>query len=277
MIDSINQSSAVQTNLLALQRAADVRAESARRLSTGLEIERATDDPSSFFQAQALTGRVSGLFEAKDNIGQALSAVEGALNGVDALTDVSQQLQGIALAARGGSTEARAAAAEQFNALRNQLDNLAQDATYLGTGLVQGNADSLTISLNETGTSAATVGGSASDANGLGVGDALASYNNFASDADIETALNDLSDAISSLRSTASSFGSDVALLDIREGFAENLGSTLESGAAKLVNADLNEEAARQLSSQVRQDLSTLDIRIAAQGEQQVAQILFAG
>ena len=276
MADSISTSTAVQTNLLALQRAAGVRNESARRLSTGLEVERATDGPSAFFQSQALTNRVSGLFEAKDNIGQALSAVEGALNGIDALTEITQQLRGIALAARGGSAETREAAASQFNALREQLGNLAQDATFQGTGLIQNNPESLTVTLNETGSSNLTVVGAASDASGLGIGDALASYNNFASDADIEAALNDLSAAASSLRSTASSFGTDIALLGIREDFASNLGSTLEAGAAKLVNADLNEEAARQLSSQVRQDLSTLDLRIAAQSEQQVAQILFA-
>jgi flagellin-like hook-associated protein FlgL len=160
--------------------------------------------------------------------------------------------------------------------LRDQLGQLANDATYLGTGLVQENPDSLTVSLNETGTSQVTVNGAASDAGGLGIGDALSSYNNFASDADIESALNDLSAATASLRSTASSFGSDVALLGIREDFAANLGSTLEGGAAKLVNADLHEEAARQLSSQVRQNLSTLGLRIAAQSSQQVAQTLFA-
>ncbi len=276
-MDAINTSTAVQTNLLALQRAADVRSESAKRLSTGLEIQRATDGPSAFFQAQALTARVSGLFEAKDNIGQALSAVESALNGVDALTEISQQLSGVALAVRGGSAEARQAAAGQFNALREQLDSIARDATYLGTGLVQSDPDSLTVSLNETGSSDVTVDGAGLDASGLGIGDALTSYNAFASDLDVEAALNDLSNAVSSLRSTASSFGSDVALLGIRENFASNLGATLEAGTAKLVNADLEEEAARQLASQVRQDLSTLDLRIAAQGAQQITQILFAG
>ena len=276
MVDSITTSAVVQTNLLALQRAAAIRGESAQRLSTGLEVQRATDDPSAFFQAQALTDRVSGLFEAKDNIGQALSAVEGALDGVEALDDISQQLRGIALAARGGSSESREAAAAQFDALRDQLGHLARDVNYLGTNLVQGAPDSLTVSLNETGSSEVTIEGAESDANGLGIGDALASYNNFASDADIENALNDLSAATSSLRSTASSFGSDVALLGIREDFASNLGATLEAGAAKLVNADLEEEAARQLSSQARQDLSTFSLRIAAQRSQQLVQTLFA-
>ena len=274
-MDTVNLTSAVRTNLFALDRATTARNESARRLSTGLEVERATDGPSTFFQAQALSGRVSDLFEAKGNIGQALSAVGGALDATDALTNLTDQLRGVALAARGGSVESRQAAAEQFDSLREQLANLAEDATYLGTGLVRSDSESLDVAANETGTSRVLVEGRAADASGLGIGSALGDNNGFAGDTDIDAALGELSGAVSTLRANAANLGSDVATLNIREDFASRLENTLESGAAKLINADLNEEAARQLSSQVRQELSTLNLSIAAQGARQISQILF--
>ncbi len=276
MSDIINLTSSVRTNLFALNRASEAREQSVRRLSTGLEVQRATDGSADFFQSQALTNRASGLFQAKDDIGQALSAVEGALDGIDALGTVTDQLRGIALAARGGSDDSRSAAAEQFDSLRRQLNNLARDTSFQGTNLIDGAADDLTVSLNETGSSSLTIEGRSSDASGLEIGSALDDFGGFASDADIDTALADLRAATSSLRSSASSFGADVATLNIREDFAQNLGSTLESGSAKLVNADLNEESARQLSSRIRQELSALNLSIAAQGSTQITQLLAA-
>lgn len=272
----ISLTESVRTNLFALQNVAKVRAESGRQLSTGLRVERATDDAVSFFQAKALTNRVSDLFDVKNDIGQALSAVESSLNGVDGLDSIAKQLRGIALSVRGGTDEARAAAAEQFDELRNQLDNLANDASYQGTNLVGSGPDDLTVRLNETGTASTTVEGTASDAEGLGIQSAASVFGSFASDADIDAAIAQIDGAISQLRSSASSFGSDVALLNTRESFTSNLSNTLEDGAGKLVNADLNESAAVQLSSQIRQQLGTNSLRLAAQAEQLVGQLLFS-
>ncbi len=275
-MDAINLTETTRTNLFALQRTALVREQSARQLSTGLKVERATDNPVSFFQASALTNRASDLFDVKNDIGQALSAVESSLVGVNALDDLASQIRGIALSARGGSAEARAAAADQFDSLRDQLGNLANDTSYQGTSLLASNPDNLTVGLNESGSAATTIEGSASDASGLGIQSALGAFSGFASDADIDAAVAQIDGAISQLRSSASGFGSDVGLLNIRENFTSSLNATLQEGAAKLVNADLNESAAVQLSSQIKQQLGTNSLRLAAQAEQSIGQLLFS-
>lgn len=272
----ISLTETTRTNLYALQNAARVREQSARQLSTGLKVERATDDAVSFFQARGLTNRVSDLFDVKNDIGQALSAVESSLAGVEALNDISSQLRGIALSARGATSDQRAAATEQYDSLRNQLANLANDTSYQGTNLVGSTPNNLTVGLNETGSATTTIEGSASDAAGLGIQSAASAFGGFATDAEIDAAVAQIDSAISQLRSNASSFGSDVGLLSIRENFTSNLNATLEEGAAKLVNADLNETAAVQLSSQIKQQLGTNTLLLAAQGEQLVGQLLFS-
>ncbi len=275
-MDAINLTETTRTNLLAIQNAAHVREQSARQLSTGLKVERATDNAVSYFQARGLTNRVSDLFNVKNDIGQALSAVESSLGGVKALGDISQQLRGIALSARGGSSDQRAAAAGQYDALRNQLANLANDTSYQGTNLVGSTPDNLTTNLNESGSASTTIQGSASDASGLGVQSASGAFGSFATDAGIDAAVAQIESAISQLRSTSSGFGSDIGLLNIRETFTSNLNATLQEGAAKLVNADLNEAAAVQLSGQIKQQLGTNTLLLAAQGEQLVGQLLFS-
>ena len=61
-----------------------------------------------------------------------------------------------------------------------------------------------------------------------------------------------------------------IRLLQIRFDFTENLINTLEEGAGKLVNADLNEESANLLSLQTRQQLGVVSLSLAQQSEQSV-------
>ena len=72
------------------------------------------------------------------------------------------------------------------------------------------------------------------------------------------------------MRNVASTLGSSNSLLQIRFDFTENLINTLEEGAGKLVNADLNEESANLLSLQTRQQLGVVSLSLAQQSEQSV-------
>jgi len=270
----ISVSASTRQSITLLQRTADLRAESTRRLATVLRVASVNDGPSAYFQAQGLSNRVQDLLSAKDDIGQAASAVESALVGLDSIESLSQQLKGLALAAKGGTAEQRAAAAEQFDTLRSQLSALAEDASYNGTNLISSNPSDLDVNLNGGGSSNLTIQGRAADGSTLGIGSAAGSYNNFATDADIDAAVANLDNAIASVRSSASSLGSSVAALNVRETFNENLSNTLEAGAAKLVQADLNEEGARLASLQVRDQLGTEALRIATRSDQLIANLL---
>jgi len=275
-MNSINLTESIRSNLQTLQSTARIREQSSRQLASGLKVQRAVDDAVSHFQARTLTNRVSDLFEVKHNIGQALSTVESSLVGVESLDRLASQMRGIAMSVRGGTAENRASVAQQYDELRTQLGNLANDTSYQGTSLISSNPDDLTVRLNETGTSEGTIEGSASDAEGLGIQSAAGSFGSFASDANIDAAVAQIDDAISQLRSNASSFGSDVALLSVRENFTDRLSQTLKTGAGKLINADLNESAAVQLSSQIKQQLGTNTLRLAAQAEQMITKLLFS-
>ncbi len=267
-------SSASQATVQTLQRSAEVRAKIFNQLSQGLRVSRPSDGPAAFFQAKGLTNRVSDLLQAKDGIGQAVSSVETALVGTSAINDLSKQLKGIALSARNAtSTSQRQAAASQFDELRRQITSIANDASYNGISSIGSSPNNLDVSLNGSGSSSVTVNGAASDAAGLGIGNA-ASFNNFATSADITNAVANVDAAITTLRSRSSGFGSDVALLQIRSTFTQNLTNTLTEGAAKLVSADLNGAAAALLSEQTRSQLALQGLQVLASGEKLVARLL---
>ena len=268
----INLSTATRTNLLSLTRTTDLIARTQERLSTGLKVNSAIDDAIAFFQARSLSDRASDLTLLKSAIDLSINTVEVAAIGIESITGVIEQMKGLALAAKSDANAAnRSKAAVQFNDLRDQIDNLSNDASFKGSNLIKGDIpNNLKVTFSEDGSSFLTVSGIASDASGLSV---IAAAGNWATDANIDGAINDLDSALSTLRSTASNLGSNAAVLSLRLDFTKNLINSLSEGSSKLVNADLNEESANLLTLQTRQQLGTIGLSIAQQSEQSILRL----
>lgn len=262
-VDEVSLSAGGQTALSILQKADGQQGETSERLSTGLKVNNAVDDAQAFFLAKNLNNRAADLQAVKDDIGQAASSIGAAQNGIEAISNLSGQLQGIATAARGGSAQDRAAAAEQFDSIRQQIDNLARDAGFNSVNLIASTPSSQTVSFNESGYSDLTITGGASDSASLGINDATVTNNNLATDADIENAIREVEQAQNSLRATSAQFGSDIGILNARADFTNDQVNTLRDGADKLVNADLTEEAAKQIALQTRSGLASAGLNVA--------------
>jgi len=271
MADQVNLSGATRTNLLALQRTTDLISRTQERLSTGLKVNSAIDDAIAFFQSRSLTDRAGDLAVLKDTIDQGISSVETAVKGIESISNLVEQMKGIALGAQSdASVENRSKAAMQFNDLRRQLDNLAIDAEYKGTNLIKASPANLKVTFSEDGSSTLTISGVASDSSGLSI---AAAASNWGTDANILTSINKLDSALTTLRSTASTLGSNASVLTLRLDFTKNLVNQLEEGSAKLVNADLNDESANLLTLQTRQQLGTIGLSIAQQSEQSILRL----
>lgn len=263
MADQVNLSGAVRTNLLGLQRTTGLAQRTDERLSSGLRVRDPLDGAAEFFASQALNGRAQDLTQTKDGVDQALSTIQAATNGLDAIGELTRQAEGIALAARNTSDpNQRAALADQFNELQSQIDSIAQDSGFGGTNLIQGTPDNLDVALNEDGSSSLTVQGTDSTSAGLGINNTT-----FATDADIDAAIAETRSALSTVRTTTATLGSSTSTLQTRLDFTQDLTNTLEAGAASLTNADLTEEAANRLSLQTRQQVGVNATSLAAQSE----------
>ena len=172
------------------------------------------------------------------------------------------------VAATGSVNAARQTLATEFDAIRTQIDQLANDASFNGNNLLQN--DDVAVIFNEDGTSSLTISGVDFDAAGLGVS---ASTNDFQDNNAINSALNELETALSTLRSQSSTFGSNVSVVETRQDFTKELINVLETGAANLTLADTNEEGANLLSLQTRQQLSTVSLSLATQADQNVLRL----
>jgi flagellin len=272
-LTDVTLTAAARSALVDLQRTAQLSQRTRERLETGLRVNRPIDDGPAFFLAQNLIDRAGDLAQVKSGIGQAATAIGGTLAGIDAIGQVVGQLKGIAQAARGGSPEARAEAARQFDRLRSQIDAIAADTGFGGVRLLTEPAQSLTVNFNGAGPGGLTIQGRPSQAQSLGIGAAAGDFNNFATDADLDAALAGLGNATGALRASAAALGSNAGLLNTRFAFTEDLTQALRTGAGKLIDADLDEEAARLVTLRVRDGLGAAGLAIAAQSQRALLQL----
>ena len=163
----------------------------------------------------------------------------------------------------------RAEFVDQYNEIMQQIDDLVSDSGFNGVNLIDG--DDLAVIFNEDGSSRLDISGSDLTAAGLGLS-ALGSEG-FDSEAGIDGTLDSLGQAIDTLRSQASEFGSNLSIVETREDFTKSMINTLETGAANLTLADTNEEGANLLALQTRQQLSSTALSLASQADQNVLRL----
>jgi flagellin-like hook-associated protein FlgL len=165
---------------------------------------------------------------------------------------------------------------KQFNELRDQLDKFADDSSFNGINLLRG--DKLKLTFNETGTSTIEIqakdeGGVPTSINNTALGIDEVFTADFDSDTTLDDKLDALADVMGKLRSHASSFGSNLSIVENRTDFTKNMINTLETGASNLTLADTNEEAANLLALQTRQQLSSTALSMASQADQAVLRL----
>ena len=176
----------------------------------------------------------------------------------------------VTLGAKGTAAEV-ASLNSDFQSILENIDSLIKDASFKGINLLSGSNSSI-VKFNSDGSSALTI-------DGLDIGVTGNVNFNFTKDAagydftaagDIGQALSDTAAAVNQLRSIASTFGTDMGVIQAREDFTTELVNVLESGAGKLVNANLEEESANMLALQTRQALGIQALSISNQSNQSI-------
>lgn len=290
-------STAVRSNLLALQNTSGFIDRTQNRLSTGLEVSSPIDDAIKFFQAKSLSNRASDLMERKDAVDQGVNTLNTALKAADAMEDLVKQMKGVIDQARSGDKTQRTGYKTQLEGLANQIEKLVNDASYQGLNLINSTGSKLAVRFSDKSDSKLEVNGvnfnmsaffrtdggakiSQGDAtkvlSSIGFTQGIEAYSlSKASEAATfntaaDKAINALDKTISNLRSEAAKMAGNVAILQVRSNFTQEYSNVLESGAAQLTVADLNEEGANLLALQTRQQMGIQALSFAGQSEQAV-------
>ncbi|HRO02591.1 MAG TPA: flagellin, partial [Terricaulis sp.] len=110
------------------------------RINTGLKVGSAKENGAVFAIAEGQRARVSSLGAVMDGIDRATSVIDVGLSAGEAIGDILKQLKEKSVAAQATdlSADQRAALQADFNALRNQIDQISNAATFNGSNLVNG-------------------------------------------------------------------------------------------------------------------------------------------
>lgn len=153
-----------------------------------------------------------------------------------------------------------------YNGLREQIDALVQDTGYRGTNLLNG--DNLFTVFNEFRTSTLTTEGVTFTADGLGM--AEANFSRISSTEAVQTAVRA---SLELVRGFGTTLANDLSVIQARENFTKDIVNTLTEGADKLTVADQNEEGAKLLALQTRQQLGVTSLSLASQSQQSILRL----
>jgi flagellin len=158
--------------------------------------------------------------------------------------------------------------ATQFDSLLAQIDQAVADAGFNGINLLAGGSS--TVTLNETGTSSVTITGSQATSSALGVASA---GNTFQLDSDINTALTNVTNALTALQAISTTIGSVETIMQTRVDFNKAMMDTLNSGADALTANDANEDSAALLALQTRQQIAITSISLTRDSDDSVLRL----
>ena len=242
------------------------------RVSTGLSISSGKDNAAYFAISETMKGD-SNMFKAiNEGLTSTKNSVSTARLGAETVKDLASDFSERVAFAQGSGIDLAEVQAE-LDSLVDQIGAAIDQATFNGDDLVSGAATTQTVVTGVTRSGGFAVTTVSFDSVDLGaIQTALAAIDLTTSttatllQADLTTAEAQLGNAISA----ATSLGVTEKTLEGQQNFLEALTDTLDSGVSAMVDANMEEEAARLQAFQVQQQLATQSLSIANQGPQNI-------
>lgn len=222
---SVNTNYSALVALQSLNRTSNELTQVQNRVNTGLKVASAKDNGAVFAIAEGQRARVSSLGAVNDGIDRAASVIDVGLSAGEAVGDILKQLKEKSVAAQANdlSQDQRDALQADFDALRDQIDQIVNAATFNGSNLVNGSnltSNAFTVLTSDIGGSSG-----AYDLDGLALGSLYAASEDLATATGLTINANDvISFSITSGNETTT-FTVDVDATDTIQQFVDSVSS----------------------------------------------------
>ncbi len=221
------------------------------------------DDETGVLSIRAISADVQSIEIGQATASSATANFGFGLNGAIANAGTNEAIESVRLSSASGEL---AQLEEDFNNIRSQIDLLVNDTGYRGTNLLNG--DNLTTFFNEDRSSSLETDSVTFTADGLGLDAA-----NFSRTSSVDGALDQVREALNSVRNFGSALANDLSIIQTRQTFTTELINTLKEGSDALTVADQNEEGAKLLALQTRQQLGVTSLSLASQSQQSILRL----
>lgn len=118
-------------------------ARSLQRLSSGLKVVEAKDNPAGMAMGKRMNAQLTGIAAATQNSSDAISVIETADGALSEVHDILQRMNELAVKASTGtlSDKDRATVQEEVKQLKDEITRIASDTQFNGENLLDGNFD----------------------------------------------------------------------------------------------------------------------------------------
>ncbi len=236
------------------------------RINTGQKISSAKDNGAIWAIAQNQRAESASLNSVISSLQRGQSVADVAMSAGTAISDILVQMKEKVLAATeaGLSTASKAALSDEYKSLRDQIDTIANNATFDGVNLISTtsvNSASIKAIANADATATIDIDHVVLSKSNAKIAATLATLTNGVTSADVK----EVEDAIQDVSSALSKLGTGAKALDTHMTNVMKLQDTLDAGVGNLVDADLAKESEKLQALQTKQQLGVQALSIANQ------------
>lgn len=229
-----------------------------QRLSTGLRINSAKDDPAGLMISNRLTTEINGLTQGNRNASDGVALLQTQEGAMDEITSMLQSMRTLAIQAANGATSdtEREALNKQAAEYADEITRLAQSTTYGGKLILDGAGGD---SLFATDDISLQVGANAGDTIGMTSVDMKFETIYGATAADLSTqqaasdALDDIDAALKNVDTARAGIGATQLRLEASIRSQENSIVNIEDARSRIRDADYATEVANFMQQSILQ------------------------
>ena len=291
----INTNTAATITANALTKNERAMSQAMERLSTGQRINNAGDDAAGLAISSKMTSQINGLNMAVRNANDAISLVQTADGAAIEISNMLQRMR--ELAVQGASdtitTSDRTALNTEFVALRNQIDEIADNTQWNGVNILDGNT-TIHTSQNSANQVNFHIGANASQTIVLDLGDFNLAAGATASSAGVSvgiygasiastalssqsasnTAITTINTAIAGVEAYRATYGSIINRLEYAADNLANVSQNTSASRSRVLDADYASETTELARTQIIQQAATAMLSQANQQAQSVLALL---
>ncbi len=237
------------------------------RVSTGLAVNSATDNPAVWAIAQRSRSDVASLAAATESLTRTKSVVDLSTAAASQVSDILNQIRTKVSSATDASLDSssRSQLNSDVSNLISQINRTVNAASFNGVNLLKSGATSLSALADVSGgvvsVSANVLNVKSGGSNAKGI--TFSAGSSFSTVSAATKLLNQINTSITNVNTAVSNLGASSTALASQASFISTLSDSLNTGIGNLVDADIAKESANLQALQTKQQLGVQVLQIA--------------
>lgn len=273
-MSSILTNTSAMNALSTLRGINDQLGETQNRISTGMKVSSAKDNASYFSISTTMDSESSMNKSINEGLTLAKNSVSTGRLGAETMVELAQKfVDRLAFAQTDGVDQGDIQ--KELTSLAVQMKTAIEQSSFNGENLISAvgsGTKELVSGVSRSGSTLSTTKIQFTSANleALQTSFSAIVINNATSAADLETALTTAEGYLTTVTDAATDLGIVEKSIETQQNFLSELTDRLDAGVGSMIDADMEEEAARLQSLQVQQQLATQSLSIANQAPQNI-------